>query len=295
MTIKKVSDFDNEFTQFRQESSQHRTEVNERLDKFSVELGAVESKLSEMMKMLSAIKLSHEQSLPKVGSPKAYIAVNKVPKRSSLKFDDLGFPIPSFKEKPEGSKSRGAIITGRIIRCRNLRCHYLRERILMDGYTRYGEEPLYCYLVGSFNGLICTCSSDAEIIVSNPCIREMRKLPYDFGSLCWSLCCRFSYDSSADDYKFVVGLLKGYRGVGIFWNGALHWVMYPQNHIKQKKKIKAVILSSDLSKENFKKIPQPDDDTLCKNIRIAYFYAWDDDERRQDRPDRNLLQQCTNG
>ncbi|GKE26603.1 ankyrin repeat-containing protein, partial [Tanacetum coccineum] len=69
MTIKKVFELDNEFTQFRQESSQHRTEVNDRLDKFSAKLGAAESKLSEMMKMLSAIKLSHEQSSPKEGSP----------------------------------------------------------------------------------------------------------------------------------------------------------------------------------------------------------------------------------
>ena len=74
---------------------------------------------------------------------------------------------------------------------------------------KYGEEHPYCYLVGSSNGLICTCSSDAEIIVSNPCTREMRKLPHDFGSLCWSMCCGFGYDSSSDDYKFVAGLPKG--------------------------------------------------------------------------------------
>ncbi|GJR73397.1 ketol-acid reductoisomerase, chloroplastic-like protein [Tanacetum coccineum] len=177
---------------------------------------------------------------------------------------------------------------------------------------KYGEQPPYCYLVGSSNGLICTCSSDAEIIVSNPCTREMRKLPHDFGSLCWSMCCGFGYDSFADDYKFVVGLPKGhhtlfkvfslksnvwkvigelkyrffvqwgfddnflgdavgYRGVGIFCNGALHWVMYPQNHIKKKKKMKAVILSFDLSKENFKEIPQPDDDALYKKLRMGFL------------------------
>ncbi|GJU79908.1 hypothetical protein Tco_1282273 [Tanacetum coccineum] len=118
MTIKKFFDIDNEFTQFQQEYSQHRTEVNERLNKFSTELGAVrselgavESKLSastaEMMKMLSTIKLSNEQSSPKVGSSGAYMTVNDGHKRSSLKFDDLGFPIPHFKENLEGSNRRG--------------------------------------------------------------------------------------------------------------------------------------------------------------------------------------------
>ncbi|GJR14294.1 XIAP-associated factor 1-like protein [Tanacetum coccineum] len=130
---------------FNKNTVRHRTEVNERLNKFSTELGAgselgaVEAKLSasmaEMM-MLSAIKLSNEQSSPKVGSS-GDMAVNEGPKRSSLKFDDLGFPIPPFKEIPEGSNLRatGAIITGRIIECGSLRCHYLMERILMDGST----------------------------------------------------------------------------------------------------------------------------------------------------------------
>nr|GEZ91786.1 ankyrin repeat-containing protein [Tanacetum cinerariifolium] len=58
-------------------SGQHRTAVNERLDKFLAELGAVESKLSETMRMLSAIKLSYDQGSPKVGSLEEYTAVNK--------------------------------------------------------------------------------------------------------------------------------------------------------------------------------------------------------------------------
>ncbi|PWA91318.1 Ty3/gypsy retrotransposon protein [Artemisia annua] len=126
MTIKKVSDLDSEFTQFQQESSQHRAEVNERITalhtNFSKELGAVRSELgavkselstameqqfSEVMKMLSAIKLSNEQSSPKVGSSGDYIPVNEGPKRSSTKFDDLGFPFLPNKEKPEGSNRGG--------------------------------------------------------------------------------------------------------------------------------------------------------------------------------------------
>ncbi|GJX34428.1 hypothetical protein Tco_0245985 [Tanacetum coccineum] len=88
MTTKKVSDLDNES-----------------------ELGAVESKLSasmaKMMKMLSAIKLSNERRSPKVCYSEAYMEVNEGAKRSPLKFDDLGFPIPPFKENPEGSNHGG--------------------------------------------------------------------------------------------------------------------------------------------------------------------------------------------
>ncbi|GJW59532.1 hypothetical protein Tco_0108867 [Tanacetum coccineum] len=84
---------------------------NVELEAVRSELGAVEPKLcasmAEMMKMLSTIKLSNEQSSPKVGSSRAYMAVNEGPNRLSLKFDDLGFPIPSFKEKPKGSNHGG--------------------------------------------------------------------------------------------------------------------------------------------------------------------------------------------
>ncbi|GJW11670.1 ankyrin repeat-containing protein [Tanacetum coccineum] len=114
MTIKKVSDLDNEFTQFQQESGQHRAEVNERLNKVSTEVGTlkqelrvVRSDLSEIMKVLSTLKLSNHQSSPKRDSSGAYIAVKAGPKRSTLQFDNLGFPIPPFKEQPEGSNRGG--------------------------------------------------------------------------------------------------------------------------------------------------------------------------------------------
>lgn len=172
-------------------------------------------------------------------------------------------------------------------------------------YYKFGEARI-CYLVGSSNGLICTCSSDAEIIVTNPYTREMRKLPHDFESLCWSMCCGFGYDSSTDDYKLVVGLPKGedrtlfqvfslksnawkvigevkyrfivqwstdedptgYR-VGILCNGALHWVMYDAQNQKNEKNAKTSILSFDLSKEDFKEIPQPDDDNLYESLDMG--------------------------
>ena len=119
MTIKKVSDLDNEFTQFQQQYSQHQKEVNEQItalhNNFSKELAAVKSELStameqrfsEVMKMLSAIKFNNEQSSPKVGSTEDYIQVNEGPKRSFSKFDDLGFLFPTNKEKPEGSNRGG--------------------------------------------------------------------------------------------------------------------------------------------------------------------------------------------
>ncbi|GKA78600.1 putative mitochondrial protein [Tanacetum coccineum] len=70
------------------------------------ELGAVRSELSEIMKVLSTLKLSNEQSSPKGGSSRAYIVVNEGPKRSTLKFDDKGFPIPPSKGQLEGSNRR---------------------------------------------------------------------------------------------------------------------------------------------------------------------------------------------
>nr|GEX88529.1 hypothetical protein [Tanacetum cinerariifolium] len=169
-------------------------------------------------------------------------------------------------------------------------------------YYKFGEAP-FCYLVGSSNGLICTCSSDAEIIVTNPCTREMRKVPHDFGSLCWSMCSGFIYDSSLDDYKLVVGLPKGEDGtlfqvfslksnawkvirevkyrfivqlsddedptgyrVGILCNGALHWIMYDAQNQKNKTNPKTSIISFDFSKEYFKEIPQPDGDKLYQSL-----------------------------
>nr|GEW19835.1 copia protein [Tanacetum cinerariifolium] len=55
MTIKKVSDLDNEFTQFQQEYNQHQAEVNERLNQVSTEVGTVKKELGDVRSDLSEI------------------------------------------------------------------------------------------------------------------------------------------------------------------------------------------------------------------------------------------------
>lgn len=98
------------------------------------------------------------------------------------------------------------------------------------------------------------------------------------------MCSGSCYDSSIDDYKVILGFRKRdeddvtcfqvlnlksnvwrvagevkYRfisKVGTLCNGALHWVVHPQN------KKKGIIVSFDLSQQDFTEIPQPDDNAL---------------------------------
>ncbi|KAM0024961.1 putative F-box domain, galactose oxidase/kelch, beta-propeller, F-box associated interaction [Helianthus debilis subsp. tardiflorus] len=133
------------------------------------------------------------------------------------------------------------------------------------------------HLVGSCNGLVCISSlKDRKVFVGNPLTREVRQLR----SLppCCPPCWGFGYDSSKDDYTVVAVANKGenrscvqvlslksnvWRAigevkyvfiswVGFLYNGALHWIVEDQNR-------KLLILSYDLSKEEFKEIPKPDD------------------------------------
>ncbi|GJZ41323.1 putative F-box domain-containing protein [Tanacetum coccineum] len=141
-------------------------------------------------------------------------------------------------------------------------------------------------IVGSCNGLVCFSTSlyYTQVVVTNPMTREVKKLQtftriHEFRSR-WSLCWGFGYDSFTDDYKVVMGTqmdydagtlfqvltLKSnlwkvmkqvkynfYNPLGILWNGALHWFMQDCNSMKK------VILSFDLSREEFEEIPQPFD------------------------------------
>ncbi|GJR99653.1 putative F-box domain-containing protein [Tanacetum coccineum] len=161
-----------------------------------------------------------------------------------------------------------------------------------NGHKRIGEAVFLIAnrhvgypVIGSSNGLVCI--SDAkELLVANPLTREVKPLQYPldfvFDSSCWG----FGYDSITCDFKVVLGVMKGknqtcfqvislksnawkvigevdyicskLQCVGVLCNGAIHWVMHPENNKKEQ-----VILSFDLSKEEFEEIPQPDD-ARCK-------------------------------
>ncbi|KAI7726133.1 hypothetical protein M8C21_031013 [Ambrosia artemisiifolia] len=149
----------------------------------------------------------------------------------------------------------------------------------------------YLHVVGSCNGLVCVCPHDVVFVVTNPSIREQRKLPtppyprdMDEHVIRSESCWGFGYDSSTDDYKVIAGFAKSktwdsklrmffyvltlksntwifigkvkYKyadGVsGILCGGALHWFFIDDN--------KKVIMSLNLSTEEFKEIPQPVDE-----------------------------------
>ncbi|KAJ0941603.1 putative F-box domain-containing protein [Helianthus annuus] len=146
------------------------------------------------------------------------------------------------------------------------------------------------FLVGSCNGLVCIiCVGSCKLLVANPLTREVRELqlPSLIGSpLCWG----FGYDLSKDDYIVVVGAEVGkfqtcfkvlslksnvwrvigdvkYKfitKIGMLCNGALHWIVEDQNR-------KILILSYDLSEEEFKEIPQPEDDASYKVTLRSYL------------------------
>ncbi|MFS7916372.1 putative F-box domain, galactose oxidase/kelch, beta-propeller, F-box associated interaction [Helianthus anomalus] len=133
-------------------------------------------------------------------------------------------------------------------------------------------------LVGSSNGLVCVTSGYLQFSVVNPLTGEVTRLrrpPYMGYWLCCGCGFGFGYDSSTDDYKVIVKgknqtcvrvmSLKSnvwrvieevkYEFIsktGILSNGALHWIVEDEHG-------KKLIISFDLSKEEFKEIPQPDD------------------------------------
>lgn len=166
-------------------------------------------------------------------------------------------------------------------------------RIAMPTYWKIPNERLYEYnnwkVAGSSNGLVCLYRIDEKvslILLSNPCTREVRRLPMSpfvpehqyMGGICLS----FAYDSSTDDYKVVMEIDKN-NGVtliqvlslrsniwkligdfnykfmpnkpGILLHGALHWVVLDYS-ARDKSNLK-IIISFDLSREEFKVIPQP--------------------------------------
>ena len=135
-------------------------------------------------------------------------------------------------------------------------------------------------VVGSSNGLVCISRHHShDFLVVNPStreVKELRELPPNYYEY-YAYASGFGYDSSIDDFKVVIGhkdlpneadfmfkvlelktniwrsidLSCGYDcldGEGILCNGAIHWLDW---------KKPSVIVSFDLSKEVFKKIPLP--------------------------------------
>ncbi|KAK1406724.1 hypothetical protein QVD17_38332 [Tagetes erecta] len=162
------------------------------------------------------------------------------------------------------------------------------------------------HVVGSCNGLLCVSTKNVKFLVTNPSTREHKKLPtppygpYNMRKLsclrsvvCWG----FGYDSSIDDYKVIVGFEKKVKREGMmlfhvltlksftwkligevkhyelkfggrtgtFCGGALHWLMRTYNDENE------VIISLDLSTEEFKEIALPDTTDLIYDCNYHDF------------------------
>ncbi|KAJ0617156.1 putative F-box domain-containing protein [Helianthus annuus] len=178
-------------------------------------------------------------------------------------------------------KSWHSLITSSRFVNRHLKHSYNKDRIDNQiGHRRVtyvDDDQDHNELVGSSNGLVCITSfCGSELSVVNPLTGEVTELtrpPY----MGFWLCCGFGFgfDSSTDDYKVIVKgkhqtcvrvmslksnvwrvieevKYKFITKTGILSNGALHWIVKDQNN-------KKLIISFDLSKEEFEEIPQPDD------------------------------------
>ncbi|XP_076939951.1 F-box/kelch-repeat protein At3g23880-like [Bidens hawaiensis] len=147
-----------------------------------------------------------------------------------------------------------------------------RISLVYDPYVRFE-------LLGSSNGLVCFYDGCFKFYVGNPLTREAKLLRFPSPQILLPLCWGFGYDSSKDDYKVIIGAMNQdrrllvhvlsmisntwreigevkyicfYNRVGILCNGALHWIVRGENRNR-------LIISFDLSKEEYKEIPPPDD------------------------------------
>ncbi|KAJ6298908.1 hypothetical protein OIU76_019966 [Salix suchowensis] len=158
--------------------------------------------------------------------------------------------------------------------------------------------------MGSCYGLICLQVDYEKLVLWNPSTRDHKELPkpspyhnYDFFS-------GLGYDSSIDDYKFVIPscstangseqimvevltlrtnvwrkvpeicqgttLVGTYRG--LFCNGAVHWLGKQENGSKKEN----VIVSFDVAEERFKEVLGMSGNFLCAfgECHGSYFEAW---------------------
>ncbi|XP_076948088.1 F-box/kelch-repeat protein At3g23880-like [Bidens hawaiensis] len=187
-------------------------------------------------------------------------------------------------------KSWLSLITSTRFVSRHLNHSYNKDRYSNKlGHRRVSVFGNHHRLVGSSNGLVCICSLRSNLIVHNPMTREVRQLPY-LPYICRPLCWGFGYDSLRDDYKVIVGARRDDKQtcfrllslksnvwrdvgdenyncfineVGVLYNGALHWIVVDRNQ-------KTLIVSFALSREEFKEIPQPDNDARYKCTWSSY-------------------------
>ncbi|GJZ75841.1 F-box/kelch-repeat protein-like protein isoform X1 [Tanacetum coccineum] len=169
------------------------------------------------------------------------------------------------------------------------------KRIIMhNGCHQSLDGSFICndyHIIGSSNGLVCISPRDFELLVINPLTRVVNYLPNlpdeilpdkTIGRFVAKPCWGFGYDLSTDEYKVVVGFgVGGHRTrfhvltlksnvwkvigdikyemefkevarPGVLCEGSLHWFMNDRRN-------KRAVISFDLSLEEFKEIPQPDD------------------------------------
>ncbi|XP_076881033.1 F-box/kelch-repeat protein At3g23880-like [Bidens hawaiensis] len=174
----------------------------------------------------------------------------------------------------------------------------LGHRRICHSLFDYTHKIRVC-IVGSCNGLVCICPDGVRFVVTNPLTREQKKLlpppPYrsnmDLIPIGSAVCWGFGYDTCADDYKVIAGFKKGHdtkwttyfyvftlksntwnvigevRHIiaceyGILCGGTLYWLTRYDN----KKKI---IISLDLSTNEFKEIPKPKDCDTINRLRLG--------------------------
>ncbi|KAF5820077.1 putative F-box domain, galactose oxidase/kelch, beta-propeller, F-box associated interaction [Helianthus annuus] len=126
----------------------------------------------------------------------------------------------------------------------------VHRRIVFITHPGFGSH----HLVGSCNGLVCISSlQDRKVFVGNPLTREDDYTIVAVANKGENRSCVQVLSLKSNVWR-AIGEVKYVfiSWVGFLYNGALHWIVEDQNR-------KLLILSYDLSKEEFIEIPKPDD------------------------------------